>query len=363
MGVSYFVTGFPGFIATRIVRKLASTHPEAVITLLVHPSQRLRAEKVREELARETDSSSDRYLFVEGDITKAGLGMQPQLSSTDLADITHVFHLAAVYDLAVDESVAEEINVTGTQNVTNWVAQLKNLERYIYFSTAYVSGKRKGTILENELIDINGFKNHYESTKFKAEVIVQSRMEEIPTTIIRPGVVIGDSRTGTTDKFDGPYFIMRFLDKFSRLPIPYLGRGDALFNVVPVNFVVEATTHLAHFKQAEKKVYHLVDPSPGSAREAYALICEAQLGTRPKYTIPLGLVTVILSVGAIRRWIGVEKETLAYFKIGPIYDSSNCRRDLSALSVTCPDFATYINTAVKYFGEHKSDPAKMIKVT
>lgn len=318
---------------------------------------------MRTELARETSSSSSRFSILEGDITKVGLGLESQAALADLEAITHVFHLAAVYDLAVPQSVAEQINVAGTQNVTDWVATLKNLERYVYFSTAYVSGKRKGTILESELIDINGFKNHYESTKFRAEVIVQSRMQEIPTTIIRPGVVMGDSRTGTTDKFDGPYFVMRFLDKFSRFPIPYLGRGNALFNVVPVNYVVDATIHLAHFKEAERKVYHLVDPAPHSAKEAYALICEAQLGTKPKYTIPLGIVGLTLSIPAIRRWIGVEKETLAYFNIGPIYDSSNSKRDLSTLGVSCPDFATYIKTAANYFGEHKSDATKMIKVT
>lgn len=361
--VSYFLTGFPGFIATRMVKKLAADFPTQKFTLLVHPSQRQKAQNSLAEIVKQTSSTGDRFRTIEGDITKSGLGLTKSEQAEMSDEVTHVFHLAALYDLAVSQDVAELINVTGTNNMTNWVKRLPKLERYLYFSTAYVSGNRQGTILETELIDINGFKNFYESTKFKAEVIVQRAWDDIPTTIIRPGVVMGDSHTGITDKFDGPYFVMRFLDKFSKIPIPNLGKGEALFNVVPVNYVVEATCHLAHFKGAEHKVYHLVDPSPHTARDAFSLICQAQLGFTPRYTIPLSLVELSLSLPAFRRWVGVEKQTLEYFEIGPVYDSYQAQKDLAALGVTCPDFASYIQKAVEYFSEHKSDVDKLIKVT
>ncbi len=361
--VSYFVTGFPGFIATRIVKKLVADHPDQNFTLLVHSSQLQKARNSLADISSEIESAQGQLRIIEGDITKANLGLTKG-EQEEMAEATaYVFHLAAIYDLAVPESVAEEINVTGTQNVTNWVKTLPKLERYVYFSTAYVSGNRKGTILETELIDINGFKNFYESTKFKAEVIVRRAWDEIPTTIIRPGVVTGDSHTGETDKFDGPYFVMRFIDKFSKIPIPNLGKGEALFNVVPVNFVVDATCHLAHFKNAEHETYHLVDPSPHSARDAFALICQAQMGFTPRYTIPLKLVESALSIPAFRRWVGVEKETLEYFNIGPTYDSSQAQKDLAALGLACPDFASYVQKAVDYFVQNKSDKAKIIKVT
>lgn len=361
--MSYFITGFPGFIATRLVRKLAGMSKDSSFILLVHKSQLEKAETIRSEIAKQSGLAESSFEIIKGDITKAGLGLGATKTDGALQKITHVFHLAALYDLAVGKETAELINVKGTQNVTDWVKTLPNLERFVYFSTAYVSGRRKGTILETELIDINGFKNFYESTKFKAELIVQRNWDDIPTTIIRPGVVMGDSRTGVTDKFDGPYFVMRFLDKFSKVPIPHLGKGEALFNVVPVNFVVDATAHLAHFPGAEHKVYHLVDPNPHSARDAFAMICQAQLGKIPKYTIPLSLVGITLSIPALRSWIGVEKETLEYFNIGPVYDCSQANRDLGNLGITCPDLSSYIKTAVNFFVEHKGDESKIIKVT
>ncbi len=361
--MSYFVSGFPGFIASRVVRKLAEDDTSQQFVLLVHPSQLEKARNTVMSIVDAVGGNSDRFHIVEGDITRQDLGLSNSEQEELSNQITRVFHFAALYDLAVAEEVAELINVHGTENVTKWVGGLPKLERFIYCSTAYVSGKREGTVLETELIDINGFKNHYESTKFKGEVIVQRAWNEIPTTIVRPGVVMGDSRTGETDKFDGPYFVMRFLDKFSKLPIPNLGKGEALFNVVPVNFVVNAICHLALSKDSEHKVYHLVDPSPHSVRDAFALICQAQLGFTPRYTIPLPLVRIALSIPVFRRWVGVELETLDYFKIGPVYDCYQAQKDLAAFGVTCPDFASYVKTAVEYYMDHKTDADKQITVT
>lgn len=360
--MSYFVTGFPGFIATRLVRSMSQSLPEERFELLVHPSQMSKARHAIEELESSSHAGASRFIVVEGDITVPGLGLEDRDGQRLRAEVTRVFHLAAIYDLAVGKEIAEKVNVQGTQNVTDWVRTLAGLKRYVYFSTAYVSGNRMGTVLETELIDINGFKNFYESTKFRAEAAVRRAWDDVPTTIIRPGVVMGDSLTGETDKFDGPYFVMRFLDKFSRLPIPYLGKGDALFNVVPVDFVVNATSRLAHFDGAEHRTYHLSDPSPRSAREAYGLICRTQLGITPKYTIPLALVAAALSVRAFRRWVGVEKETLEYFRIGPQYDCSQATADLASVGVSCPDLADYIGTAVTYFLSNRHDSSKIIEV-
>ena len=85
----------------------------------------------------------------------------------------------------------------------------ERLERLAYVSTAYVAGKRTGVVYEHELVMGQDFKNHYESTKFQAEVWVRELLDPVPTTILRPAIVVGDSRTGETEKFDGPYYILR----------------------------------------------------------------------------------------------------------------------------------------------------------
>ncbi|WP_261130225.1 SDR family oxidoreductase [Bacillus sp. Marseille-Q3570] len=182
----YFFTGFPGFLATKLIEELSIQDPDASFLLLVHDSQLEKAMARIEKL-----ENQERYSILSGDITQEGLGLEDTLCGRD---ITHVFHLAAIYDLAVPQSVAQLVNVSGTRRVLEWLSTLSNLKRFVYFSTAYVSGTRTGTVYEHELNKKQSFKNHYESTKFEAEVLVQEQMAKIPTTIIRPGIVVGIRR-------------------------------------------------------------------------------------------------------------------------------------------------------------------------
>ena len=73
--------------------------------------------------------------------------------------------------------IAWEVNVEGTRQVIEFVRNHPSIERYMYFSTAYVAGKREGMLLETELIRPNAFKNHYEETKFEAELLVEELKE------------------------------------------------------------------------------------------------------------------------------------------------------------------------------------------
>src|SRR5438132_2546735 len=159
-----FITGFPGFLASRLVRRLAADG--ARFFLLVQPAF---AEKARAEIARlaaDANVPIETFRIVQGDITKADLGLSiPDLEAAK-NETTTVFHLAAVYDLAVARDVALRVNVEGTEHINNFAKAARNLRRYHYVSTCYVSGKREGVIFENELRHDAGFRNHYEETKY-----------------------------------------------------------------------------------------------------------------------------------------------------------------------------------------------------
>src|SRR5690606_24536182 len=95
--------------------------------------------------------------------------------------------------------------------------------RHHYVSTCYVAGTREGMIFENELDRGQGFKNHYESTKYAAEVLVERSKGELDTRILRPAIVIGDSKTGATPTSDRPYPI--FGAMLMRLMVAVPGPG------------------------------------------------------------------------------------------------------------------------------------------
>ncbi|MGZ4122251.1 MAG: SDR family oxidoreductase [Tumebacillaceae bacterium] len=359
---TYFFTGFPGFIASRLIKKLLQRDDHSHFELLVHPSQWEKAHREVEWLVRNHFGQSKQFTILKGDITKDNLGIDELEMQGLLHKVTHVFHLAAIYDLAVPRDIAYQVNVVGTDNVNRWVQQLSRLQRYVYFSTAYVSGDRTGRIMETELDRSQKFKNFYEETKFQAEVLVQGIRDRVPVTIIRPGIVMGDSRTGETAKFDGPYFVMRFLDRFRKFPIPFVGKGEAQINLVPVDYIVDATLFLALSDVGVNKVYHLTDPQPYSSSEAYARICEELLGKKPTWIVPPSWVLSMLAISVFRRWVRVEKETLAYFSCPAEYDSTQAHADLQQAGVQCPEFDRYIGQAVAYYKKYRNDPEKMIMV-
>src|SRR5256885_15286430 len=139
------MTGFPGFIATRLVERLAKA--ETQFFLLVQPQFIKAAMAEVEEIAEHTNTPLESYVIVEGDITKPNLGIADADLETIRYETTDVFHLAAVYDLAVSKDAAFEVNLEGTKNVNEFVRSIKDLRRYNYISTCYVAGKREGAIL------------------------------------------------------------------------------------------------------------------------------------------------------------------------------------------------------------------------
>lgn len=355
MEYGYLFTGFPGFISNQLIREvLRKNDGQGKVYVLVLPNMVDKAESEREAIIQEFSLDENQFEIVKGDITVTGLAIdqvkQAQLESA----VTHVFHLAAIYDLAVPKEIAYRVNVDGTRNVNEWAKTLKNIKRYTYFSTGYVAGKREGILYEDELIKPLGFKNYYEETKYEAEVLVESLKSEIPVTIIRPGIVKGHSATGETIKFDGPYFIMNFIDRLSFMPfLPKLGKGDTVVNLVPVDYIIEATTYLTFADKGAGKTYHLTDPKPYKVSELYEMMMYELLKRQPKGSVPLALAKGGLNFRVLRRYLGVEKEALDYFTWRGHFDSSQAQDDLKDSGIKCPDFKEGITAMAAFYRENK----------
>jgi len=199
------------------------------------------------------------------------------------------------------------VNVDGTGNIVELCAAAERLERLAYVSTAYVAGLRTGIVYEHELALGQGFKNHYESTKFQAELWVREWMDRVPTTILRPAIVVGDSATGETQKFDGPYYLLRVVAEANRRgqPIPNFGRAEAPFNVVPVDFVVAAIAVAATDDAAAGETLHLVDPDPLTAAELTRVLATEYTGHAPRTRrVPPRIADASLRVPAVRERLG-----------------------------------------------------------
>ncbi len=251
-------TGFPGFIGERLLPRLLERRPDAAFVCLVQKHFADAAARSRAEIEARHPYARGRIVIVDGDITRPdlGLGEAPAV----LPSLTAAYHLAAVYDLAVSRDLGMRVNVEGTRNVLRFLARAPRLQRLHYVSTAYVSGTTTGVFRETDLDVGQRFKNFYEETKFLAEVEVAR--SGLPATIYRPAIVVGDSRTGETGKFDGPYFTLSAME---RVPSPGLfikvGWGRNPANLVPVDFIIDALAGLAEAAASGGKTYHLTDPA------------------------------------------------------------------------------------------------------
>ena len=345
-------TGFPGFIGMRLLPRLAELKPGAMFHCLVQVKFQDQARRAVEDLATLHPPTRGRIVLVTGDITTEGLGIESTYARALQASLREAYHLAAVYDLAVSREVAERINVRGTRNVLDFLGQAPGFERLHYVSTAYVSGRHRGAFKEADLDLGQRFKNHYEATKFEAEVLVAK--SHLPRTIYRPGVVVGDSKTGETGKFDGPYFILRALE---RLPSPglfiRLGAGDGTVNVVPVDFVVEALSRLSAWDGSRGKTYHLTDPAPAGSVEIARLLADA-LGKRFAYVpVPMAVARAVFTPAAVQQFFGMPKEALEYFDDGVRHEATEATRDLAGLGITCPRLADYAPRLVEFYRRHR----------
>lgn len=346
---SIFLTGFPGFLGTRLVRLLAKQHPDAAFRLLIQPKFQPQAEQVLEDLAL-----SARATLLLGDIMEPDLGLGDDVLDVLQAETTQAFHLAAAYDLSVPRAVGWRINVDGTRHVLDVLSVCEALEAFGYVSTAYVSGKRTGLIYEDELVHDAGFKNHYEETKYHAEILVQDRMDAVPTVIFRPGIVVGDSRTGETSKFDGPYYILQALRKLPRVTLmTKVGSGQHTVNLVPVDFVVEAMAHLAR-PEHTSTVFHLTDPHPMTTQEILELFTDL-LGTKAAFLpVPPKLARTLMQTG-IGKYLGIAPELIDYFDHPSRYDCSNTLQALEGTGIACPPLISYVHRMIEFMKAHERD--------
>lgn len=352
-GETIFLTGFPGFIAARLIRELARDG-EARFVLLVQPAFVVRAREVIARLSEETGASAERFRIVEGDITSpARLGMNEAEFESARAETSVLIHLAAIYDLGVRRELAMRVNVEGTRHVNEFARACPRLSRYHYVSTCYVAGLRTGLIREDELEHAAGFRNFYEETKYLAELEVERLKTELPLTIHRPAVVCGDSRTGETAKYDGIYYLIKYLRMWpGLLSLVNIGNSEVRLNIVPVDFVVAAMAALARDPKAVGATVQLADPSPLTTDELFETISHKLAGRGSFVRLPKPLVRTTLGLPFSESLTKLPHVGVPYFFIKQTYDTSRAVALLAPHNISCPPFPSYAGALIDYVARH-----------
>jgi len=347
-------TGFPGFLGSELLPRVLRRERDASALCVV---QRRWMPTARERLARieaREPSVAGRTRLVEGDIVEPHLGLRD--AEALRADVTSIYHLAAVYDLSVPRELAMRVNVQGTERVLHLAAQSPRLERLHYVSTCYVSGRYRGVFHESDLDVGQTFNNHYEETKYLAEVAVRRAMRGgMPATIYRPSIVVGDSVTGATQKYDGPYFVLQWLLRQPRVAMmPVVGDPRRTeFNVVPRDFVIDAIEWLSGRTCTLGATFALADPQPPTVDEVLDALAEAAGRRVVRIPLPLGVAKwSIERVPGVYRLMRIPSSAVDYFVHPTRYDSAATTTTLGSGGIVCPSFGSYAPALVRFMREH-----------
>jgi len=349
------MTGFPGFLGSALLPRLLARRPGVQAICVVQPQHMDLAQVRLAEIEAAQPHTLGRVELMAGDITAPDLGLD-QANSDLLEAVTEVWHLAAIYDLTVEKAIAHRVNVDGTAQVLTFCQSRRRLARLQYVSTCYVSGRYEGEFTEDALDEGQSFLNHYESTKFEAETLVRKAMAGgLPATIYRPGIVVGDSSTGETQKYDGPYFLAAFLRR--QLPIalvPAIGNIDRVtVSLVPRDFVIEAMDQLSVLDTSIGSTFALTDPNPPTVRQLVDTFA-GHLGKRVIWVpLPLGITRAAVgSVPGLESLLGLPAEALNYFASPTTYPTTNTLAALAGTGLSCPSFDSYAATLLDFMVNH-----------
>jgi thioester reductase-like protein len=171
----------------------------------------------------------------------------------------------------------------------------------------------------------------------------------LEVVIYRPSIVVGDSKTGEIDRFDGPYYLgILLVTSPLNVPLPLPGNGVAPLNVVPVDYLVDAVLALAEMKEAAGRTFHLVDPNPMSSRRVYELIAAKANRKLPTVTMPHRAADLLLRLPGVEKLLRPQRAAIGYVNHLAIYNCHNTLELLDGSGIRCPPLTSYLDTLVAY---------------
>ena len=288
------LTGATGFVGTELLDRLLERGDRPVHALVRAPDDRAAAERL---------PAHARLNVLAGDIERPGLGLSETARARLAEEVTTVVHCAASvsFDLSLEKS--RRVNVDGTRNVVEFAERCPRLQRLTYVSTAYVAGEPRGLFREDQLDVGQRFRNPYERSKFEAERMIRERAEGLPLQILRPSIIVGDSRTGRTSSFNVLYGPLK---AFARGRIPAIpARRSAPVDIVPVDYVADRAHEL--ITEGPDGTFHLVAGRNATTVGRLLELAARQLRRKPPAVVPPGLYGRVIHPLLRRKYGGLRK--------------------------------------------------------
>nr|NIP17996.1 SDR family oxidoreductase [Xanthomonadales bacterium]NIX12783.1 SDR family oxidoreductase [Xanthomonadales bacterium] len=362
--MNYFITGGTGFIGFHLIGEILRKKKKATVYVLVRKESRDKFEAMRHRWG----TGAKRVVPLTGDLTRSMLGVPARKRRELEGVITHVFHLAAVYDLMADAQSQVRANVEGTRNAVRFAANV-GARKFHHMSSIAAAGLYPGIFREDMFEEAQGLDHPYFRTKHDSEALVRNECK-VPWRIYRPGIVVGHSQTGEIDKIDGPYYFFKLIQKMRRMMpawMPTLGLEGGRINIVPVDWVARATVHIAHKGGLDGRCFHLTDPAPKRIGQVLNLFADAahapqmtmRVDARIFNYVPSAIKQGLRMLPPVRRIsdqvmkdLGLPPDLLQFINYPTKFDSRETQKALKGSGIEVPRLDDYAWRLWDYWERH-----------
>lgn len=358
------LTGATGLLGREILQSILTSNSNTRVLVLIRGESStaqtkfdaLIDEPLRAEFARRVEP-------IWGDLQLPNLGLAPAARKDLTERITHVIHSAAAIDFSMDYPFAHTINHDGTVRIYELASEARNLNAFAHVSTAYVAGRRTGTITEDELEHNAGFINNYDRTKYESEQFLRAHMSDLPIAVYRTMTMIGDAKTGIVRQFNYFHDSMRSL-YLGRVPV-IPGDPDYCADVVPVDWAANVIRFLALENFHPGETYHLCSGTEHSytLQELFettvAVFAASPHSKRRKIRVPAIIseteFEALLAQGRpdkrsekIEQLLKPFSYFIAHLVLPKVFEASHLQRDLQGQAMDVPDIRSYYAKVLEF---------------
>jgi len=359
--MAIFLTGSTGYIGSHIVARLLESHADS-LNLLIRAKSPHEAEK-RLWMALQLHLDFPRFhhflttrlsLFL-GDLTESRFGLDGEQYQRLVSSSDSIIHCAASLNRKSEKSCLN-INLRGTLEVIQLALraqQVQGVRRFSHVSTVAVAGHRSNEVVrEDQAVEWDRSDyDPYARTKKFCEHMIRELLPDVPRTIFRPSIVLGDSHRGETTQFD----MVRTFVFLAGLPVLPFRPTDRI-DIVPVDFVADSIVALHQKEHPAHEIYHL---SAGTRSQTFQELTDhlasIQKKRRPIYLPALeGPLTSLVEMlarrkGQIGEAASLLKVFLPYLVWNTLFDNT---RVVSELGRSPAPFSQYSFALLKFSKEH-----------